>query len=329
MQAAWAQVGAIDEANRQLRWAQMARFVGTAFHERHVQPLAFGDALAVTRRVQSRLLAQPQLTVAAQVSDSNLADNAVSATFRRVTRPLGDLAPWAETHRADLARLVTVDGTARDMQRPYIDLDGVAGVSQLAANAVDATRAAPILGVSPADVPATLMGHGQMLATQASVPDVFTVDAVRTTTKVGAGASLAQIAGIQVLDRLERAIPRDPHLEPARAVGVSSLLRSLEVVGGDVSHKAIDLARQAERGIDAPPPPVNQQLTGMLAKAAGLPDTAAAGAFSPIAAELVASDWPGTPVRPALALDSATLVELVGPVMKRPAQWTRQGWRPA
>jgi hypothetical protein len=314
MQAAWAQVGAIDDANRQLRWAQLARFVGTAFHERHVKPLAFGDALAVTRRAQSRLLGQAQLTVAAEVGASSLADTAVNATFRRVTRPLGGLARLAATRRAELARLVAVDGTARDMQRVYVDLDGVACVSAAAANAVDAQRVASVLGVSPTDVPTTLLAHGKVLETQPSVPDVFTVDAVAAA-KVSSASTLAATAGIQVLRRLEGSLPRDPARDPARAVGLSSLLLALEAAGGDVAQKAVELARQVHQGVDALPPPPNQQMTGIFAKANGLPDAAAARAFTPIAADLVAADWLGTPIRPSLGLDGPTLVELVRPAV--------------
>lgn len=153
MQSAWAQVGEIDAANRSLRWVQLARFVGTASYERHITPLAFGDLLAATRRVQSRVLAQPALTVAADVAESNLADAAVSSAFRRVTRPLGGLARFVAADPSGQGRLVAEDGTARDMQRPYQELDGVAGVSSAAAAALDPQRVAPALGVDVSGVP--------------------------------------------------------------------------------------------------------------------------------------------------------------------------------
>src|SRR5674476_374565 len=54
MQSAWAQVGQVDAANRALRWAQLARFVGSSSYTRHLRPLSFGSLLATTRRVQSR-----------------------------------------------------------------------------------------------------------------------------------------------------------------------------------------------------------------------------------------------------------------------------------
>ena len=154
MQSAWAQVGEIDAANRSLRWVQLARFVGTASYERHITPLAFGDLLAATRRVQSRVLAQPALTVAADVAESNLADAAVSSAFRRVTRPLGGLARFVAADPSGQGRLVAEDGTARDMQRPYQELDGVAGVSSAAAAALDPQLVAAALGVDVSGVPA-------------------------------------------------------------------------------------------------------------------------------------------------------------------------------
>ncbi|MCU1428822.1 MAG: hypothetical protein JWL83_2822 [Actinomycetia bacterium] len=316
MQSAWAQVGAIDDANRQLRWAQMARFVGDAFHERHVQPLAFGDALGFTRRVQSRILAADALTVAAQVADSNLADAAVTATFRRVTRPLGGIARFASTQRLELARVVATDGIARDMQRPYRDLDGVAGVSELAANALDFERVAPVLGVSTDQVAATVVAHGQTLVDAPSVPEAFglAVDGGARTTS-GTDRTLARRAAEQVIDHIERAAPREPLRDPARAVGLASLLESLVAVEGDLGQKAAELARRLRRGIDAEAPEPNQQLAGILSSAREVDDATVVRSFTPIAGDLVAVDWPGTPVRPALGLDAATLVDLVRPAV--------------
>src|SRR5205807_7256790 len=63
MQSAWAQVGQIDAANRQIRRAQLGRLVGTAIFSRHLVPLAYGDVLAVTRRAHGRVLAGNALTV--------------------------------------------------------------------------------------------------------------------------------------------------------------------------------------------------------------------------------------------------------------------------
>src|SRR5207302_84705 len=55
MQSAWAQVGAIDAANRDIRRAQLSRFVGASLHTRHFATLGIGDLAQLTRGVQAKV----------------------------------------------------------------------------------------------------------------------------------------------------------------------------------------------------------------------------------------------------------------------------------
>jgi hypothetical protein len=231
MQSAWAQVGAIDDANRQLRRAQLALAVSTSWHQRTVAALPFGDLLGTSRAIQSRVLTGPAQTVAAAVAGSSLAASATTAAFRRVTRPSGPLARFAAGHEAELTRLVALGATARDYRRPYRDLDGVAGLSPAAATAVDPAIVAPVLGVAPSQVVATLLQLGAALAAHPALPDLLTPSAV-SAASVTPGFNLAQTAASRALAVLSRAAPADPAQDPARAVSIAGALTGLSNVPG-------------------------------------------------------------------------------------------------
>jgi hypothetical protein len=317
MQSAWAQVGAIDAANRQLRWAQLARFVGTAWHDRHIAPLAFGDLLQTTRAVQSRVLAGSGITVAAAVFDSNLADAATQPVFRRVTRPLGGLTRFVgqqPAQRKALGSLLATGNQARDMQRPYVELDGVIGVSPLAASAVDPKVVAKQLGVPPGQVATKLTELGAALGKQPAVTDVCTPDRIAKA-KVDTAASLVESAGKQLLDRLRAAAPPNPVDDPMRAISSASMAASLAVVGGSFSDQAQELTQTLMKGINASPPPPTQQLVGLLAGVRE-PDWTQVGAdFGSIATNLVDVDWQGTPVLPALTVKPHPFADKLQPAV--------------
>ena len=110
MQAAWAQIGDVLEANKRIRAAQVAREVTYALHSGQLQTLnqvAPAQVLAMTAPVHSRVVtdaaipltgaaaaaAAPQATaaapvsVAAQFARSRIAGAPVSPAMRRQTRP--------------------------------------------------------------------------------------------------------------------------------------------------------------------------------------------------------------------------------------------------
>jgi hypothetical protein len=91
MDQAWAQVGAVEQANRELRWAQLAREVRGSLLRRHLAPLDPGDVLGVTSAVHRRVRARSG-TVATAVAASALPDAVVTTGFRRTTAPRGALA---------------------------------------------------------------------------------------------------------------------------------------------------------------------------------------------------------------------------------------------
>jgi hypothetical protein len=89
MQAAWEQVGDILEANRRIRLALLAREVAFRWFEQHLRPLQSANAdgaFALTGPVHRRITKDGK-TVHYTESISHLSTTAVSAAFRRITRP--------------------------------------------------------------------------------------------------------------------------------------------------------------------------------------------------------------------------------------------------
>ncbi len=91
MDEAWSQVGAVEQANRELRLAQLARAVRASLLRRHVAPLPAGDVLGLTAAVHRRMPARTA-TVAVAIAASALPDAVVTNRFRRTTGPTGALA---------------------------------------------------------------------------------------------------------------------------------------------------------------------------------------------------------------------------------------------
>ena len=96
MEEAWAQVGEIERANRELRWAQLAAELRASLVRRHAAPLAAGRLLQLTHASHRRMLVG-QTTLAATARASALPEAALTAPFRRAVRPRGPLARRAYT----------------------------------------------------------------------------------------------------------------------------------------------------------------------------------------------------------------------------------------
>lgn len=91
MASAWKQVGKIEKLNQALRHAQLARSVGSIIHERHLGQMDVDAFLQVTEKTHRRVLMSPH-TLNYQIRQSVLPEAALSAPFRRISRPRGPLA---------------------------------------------------------------------------------------------------------------------------------------------------------------------------------------------------------------------------------------------
>ncbi len=94
MDAAWEQVGDVIEANRRLRWAQLATLTSRVWYKANITPqagIATERYLALTTPVQKRILANGK-TVFHYVSTSRVPQALIAAPTRRIVRPRGRLA---------------------------------------------------------------------------------------------------------------------------------------------------------------------------------------------------------------------------------------------
>ena len=133
---AWAQLGDILEANRRIRFAQIAKEVSTIWYERHLQPLravdperAFGWLAPVQRHVLARGVTIRQLRTESRVEPAM-----TSVAFRRATRPGTALmralpAPAAE-HRGQLLQRVNTGEVSP--APPKVTPPGVSTTDQIA-----------------------------------------------------------------------------------------------------------------------------------------------------------------------------------------------------
>ena len=91
MNAAWEQVGDVIEANRRIRWAQLAKEVSCIWYDRHMQPwrqVNLSSVLVFTAPLHRRVVEQG-LTVHHQMQTSRVVPALVSTPMRRLLRSRG------------------------------------------------------------------------------------------------------------------------------------------------------------------------------------------------------------------------------------------------
>lgn len=179
MQAAWAQVGQIDEANRALRLAQLAQAVALTVHGR-LGRLDSARMLSMTRPAAARVRVDgAALTLHGQVTVSATAPAVLAGAMRRLTRPTGRIARLVgAAGAAQLARIAAPDGVARDMQRPVRTPDGIGGLSAVALTALQNDATARVLGTELARVPELLATQSTVLARNPSLAGATTAPEV-------------------------------------------------------------------------------------------------------------------------------------------------------
>jgi hypothetical protein len=91
MDAAWQQVGDVLDANRRIRWAELAKAASFFYFKKHFTTLPLTPFLSVTAPLQKRVLSQG-LTLHYTLEESRVPTVVTSAVFRRVTSPRGVMA---------------------------------------------------------------------------------------------------------------------------------------------------------------------------------------------------------------------------------------------
>lgn len=91
MDAAWGQVGDVLEANRRLRWAQLASFAAKIWYQKNIVPkagVAIEKYLRLTTPLQKRIITEGK-TVFHTMKTSMVPQALLSAPLRRILRPRG------------------------------------------------------------------------------------------------------------------------------------------------------------------------------------------------------------------------------------------------
>lgn len=136
VQAAWAQVGEVDKANRELARLQFGRFIAEAMIARTFGKLDLGPLTQTVRPVLGKIGLTDGLTAAGHIKRSATPLTATSAGFRRILAANGRLSRIAR--RIDpamikgvppFAGVLTQAGALKDMRRVYREPDGIAGFS--------------------------------------------------------------------------------------------------------------------------------------------------------------------------------------------------------
>ena len=239
MQSAWAQVGQVEVANQWVRAAQLSRFAAVAVH-RKLRVLPEGDLLSVTRRAQSRIGIGPAgETVAARIAVSATPTMAVAPAFRRTTRARGPMARFDATGiaTAGLRSLVVEAGGPRDFARPYVELDGITGLSEAAIGILDPEIVARVYDVDPGDAIQRVRDQSTILA-QPAAPDVLTPDAIGAMA-LDPGFRLADAATTQVLSVMPDAAAAGAQFGPALAASHLGLLQGLKSLSATASPEVV------------------------------------------------------------------------------------------
>jgi hypothetical protein len=218
MQAAWAQVGDIDAANRALRQHQFGRYVGDSLHKMHFSRLDLGTLSQVLRGVQGKLrLNGAGLTLHGQVEASAVAPAAMTAAFRRATRTRGPVARQTGTAAsASLRQLVAKGDQFRDFRRPYSEPDGVRSLSARAIAALPTALVARKLGINEAAAGAALSQRLVTLANTRSIADVALSPVAGWRVPTG-NLDFGAIAAGQVAQIVEAASPASVQAAPLKS----------------------------------------------------------------------------------------------------------------
>jgi hypothetical protein len=232
MDQAWAQVGAVEQANRELRWAQLAREVRGSLLRRHVAPLNPGDVLGVTSAVHRRVRARSG-TVATAVTESALPDAVVTTAFRRTTAPRGALARRLDPAgpRGPRPLVAQLDAAALRVGGPAGPPDGLFGFA-LTAPAREGVPADVVARIGAARAAATARRpvalKGQLLATRPLTLEVSTRigRAIGLQSPTAAQVGAFRDVAVAAAQRAEQVtgVPPDP---PRPTLGVAALAGEL------------------------------------------------------------------------------------------------------
>jgi hypothetical protein len=108
MDKAWEQVGAVLEANKRARLAQLTLETTKALNNKHLASQPIEQLVSMTRNVQGKVKTLSGVSVRQQVLNGQLPEGADSNAFRKISRPTGVLMKRIEPTTANVFNNVLV-----------------------------------------------------------------------------------------------------------------------------------------------------------------------------------------------------------------------------
>lgn len=110
MDQAWAQLGAVIEANKKIRWGQLALQGTQAMHDKHLAGQPAEQGLGMTARMHARILSGPT-TLHEKIIQTRLPAVAKSTIFRKLRRPDGPIMKRIDPAQASFTQAVGLMAT--------------------------------------------------------------------------------------------------------------------------------------------------------------------------------------------------------------------------
>ncbi|MEP6618806.1 MAG: hypothetical protein ABJE47_05810 [bacterium] len=326
LQAAWAQVGAIDNANRDIRRAQAARYVGESLHVRHFSALPLGQLAQLTRAVQGKIRVDGgTATMLGTAARSATAPAALTGAFRRATRLRGPIARYLDAAtRVTMSNIVGF-AAIRDLRREYVEPDGIVSLSAKALTGISAETAARVLDVAVDVALVAAAVHTARFASLASSMDVL-LSPPATWRPRSATLDIGGVVAAQVLTSLHAMMPTRITSQPSRADALGTLFEGLANSRTPAAASAREsitnigrrlpvrvLARSARAPAVRFDAAASVLLSTTIAQSRAVESDVLSAALSAFALGIGATDLPRTASRPPLTVERTSLLEAIHP----------------
>ncbi len=252
MASAWNQVLGVEQANRALRLAQLAKQISASLHARHLARFDDATLLSVTERVHAKVLDAPAKTVWASVEVSSLPLSVTSGAFRRMVRSRGPVGRIAADAGRVAGLTVSSDRLTTDWVRFYANPDTIDSVSPRIKDRLAQVADQVVTGADPdtliRDWSDELAKPGAVERLDRDVLQHAPPHDVAVTSESWSAVAARAVAGIATLDEMAQ----DPE-QAATGAPNAMLLRSLMAAARDVGVDSVGLpvADVRRLGLDA------------------------------------------------------------------------------
>jgi hypothetical protein len=250
MQAAWAQLGEVQKANRAIALAQVAEQLATRLHAR-VNALDLGRLVQLTAPLSPRISLTQGTTLSAAIDASATPATVKLGAYRRMTRPGSPIVRRADAASRRQAGALVGGSNLRDFTRVYRNPPGVSDLSNEVLKSFDLTLVARTVNVQPNVVLSKLqsavsaLNSGGLAAHFTQPARWSNIDASFNLGRALAerwGARLLRPATIPALEevRAQRVGPLMADLALARPAGGTSVAPALRDAAAGINDRLIE-----------------------------------------------------------------------------------------